>query len=64
MPRPTKAVRRHKIQAAVEWKKGNRKEAYELWKKYSDGIKEHREKKRNKNKAAEGVEAPAAAEAS
>jgi hypothetical protein len=57
MPRPTKAIRRHKLQAADEWKKGNRKEAYVLWKKYSDGLKDHLAKKKNKNKTAEGSEA-------
>ena len=57
MPRPTKAIRRHKLQAADEWKKGNRKEAYALWKKYSDGLKEHRAKKKTKAKPAEAGEA-------
>ena len=59
MPRPTKAFRRHKISAAEEWKKGNRKEAYELWAKAAVGLKEHREKKRNK-KAKAAAEAAAA----
>jgi len=61
MPRPTKAFRRQKISAAAEWKKGNRKEAYQLWEKAAKGIKEHLAKKRNKKAAAEGGgEAPAA----
>jgi hypothetical protein len=63
MPRPTKAFRRQKVSAAEEWKKGNRKEAYALWQKAAQGLKDHRAKKLNKNKpaAAEGGEAPPAA---
>ena len=63
MPRPTKAFRRQKVSAADEWKKGNRKEAYELWAKAANSLKEHREKKRNKKAkaaAAAAGEAPAA----
>ncbi len=59
MPRPTKVFRRQKVNAAIEWKRGNRKEAYELWEKAAQSLKEHREKKRNKNKAKpSGGEAP------
>ena len=47
------------MSAAEEWKKGNRKEAYELWAKAAVGLKEHREKKRNK-KAKAAAEAAAA----
>ena len=50
MPRPTKTFRRMKINAAAAWKRGDRKEAYELWEKAAAGLKEHREKKHNKNK--------------
>mgnify|MGYP007073270231 CR=1 FL=1 len=60
MPRPTKAFRRQRIAAASEWKKGNRKEAYELWEKAAKQLKEHTEKKRNKKakaKAAADAEA-------
>jgi len=53
MPRPTKALRRMKINAAIAYKRGDRKEAYDLWEKAAAGLKEHREKKRNKNKPAE-----------
>lgn len=61
MPRPTKAFRRLKINAAAAFKRGNKKEAYTLWEKAAAGMKEHREKKRNKKqKAAE--QAAAAAE--
>lgn len=51
MPRPTKAFRRMKVNAAAAYKRGDRKEAYELWQKASDGLKEHQAKKRNKKKA-------------
>lgn len=55
MPRPTKAFRRQKVNAAAEFKKGNRKEAYELWEKAAQSLKDHRAKKKNKNKPAEGA---------
>ncbi len=58
MPRPTKAFRRQKIEAAAAWKRGEKKEAYGLWAKAAAALKEHQEKKRNKKKAAvEGAEA-------
>ncbi len=60
MPRPTKAFKRHKINAAIAWKKGERKEAYELWAKAAKGMKEHLDKKRNKNKGSSEAPAPAA----
>ena len=53
MPRPNKAFRRQKINAAIAWKRGDKKEAYKLWEKAAKGTKEHREEKRHKNKAAE-----------
>ncbi len=60
MPRPNKALRRIKLNAAAAWKKGKKKEAYSLWEKAAAGLKEHREKKLNKNKAAkETVDSPA-----
>ena len=55
MPRPTKAFRRMKINAAIAYKRGEKKEAYKLWEKAAAGMKEHREKKRNKNKPAEAA---------
>jgi len=61
MPRPTKAFKRQKINAAAAWKKGERKEAYALWEKAAKGMHAHREKKRNKNKPT--AVAPAAPEA-
>ncbi|UCE59301.1 MAG: hypothetical protein JSU63_17890 [Phycisphaerales bacterium] len=53
MPRPTKAFRRMKVNAAIAYKRGDKKEAHTLWEKAAAGVKEHREKKRNKNKPAE-----------
>ena len=66
MPRPTKAFRRMKINATIAYKRGDREEAYKLWEKAAAGYRDHREKKRTKNKPPE-VEAataePAAATA-
>ena len=62
MPRPTKALHQKRIQAAAAWKRGERKEAYKLWEDAAAAQKEHRYKKRHKNKpapAAEGAEATA-----
>ena len=53
MPRPNKTFRRQKINAAIAYKRGERKEAYELWEKAAAGLKELREKKRNKSKTEE-----------
>lgn len=58
MPRPTKAFKRQRANAAAAWKKGERKEAYELWAKAAAGLKEHQSKKK-KNKQA-GEQTPAA----
>src|SRR3972149_6711230 len=52
MPRPTKAFKRQKINAAAAWKKGDRKEAYVLWAKATKGMQEHLAKKKNKKKPA------------
>jgi|GEM_PF-978303 len=62
MPRPTKAFRRQKINAAIEYKRGNKKEAYKLWEQASASTKEHGYKKRNKKKIAAEEAAAAAAE--
>lgn len=59
MPRPTKAFRRQKVTAAEHYKKGERTEAYALWAKAANSLKEHRAKKQNKNKPVAGAE-PAA----
>ncbi len=58
MPRPTKALRRIKVNAAIAWNRGEKKEAYGLWEKAAAGLKEHREKKRNKKKTAEESDQP------
>jgi len=63
MPRPTKAFRRLKLQAAAAWKRGERKEAYELWQKASTSLKEHRAKKRTRKQATEAAAAPTSGEA-
>lgn len=52
MPRPTKAFKRQRVNAAAAWKRGERKEAYDLWEKAAKGMKEHLAKKRNKKQAA------------
>jgi hypothetical protein len=52
MPRPTKAFKRQRVNAAAAWKRGERKEAYDLWEKAAKGMKEHRAKKVNKKKVA------------
>ena len=53
MPRPAKTTRRQIINAGIEYKKGNRKEAYEMWAKAAAERKQRREQKRNKKKAAD-----------
>ena len=53
MPRPTKAARRTKLNAAAAYKRGDRKEAYKLWEAASKALKEHTAKKHTKNKPAE-----------
>ena len=53
MPRPTKAFRRQRLNAAIAWKRGDRKEAYKLWEAAAASLKEKRAKKHNKNKAEE-----------
>lgn len=61
MPRPTKAFRRQKINAAAAWKRGEKKEAYKLWEEAAASLKAHRDKKRNKNKDKAAAAAAAAA---
>ncbi len=56
MPRPTKAFRRQKVNAALAWKRGDKKEAYKLWETAAASLKEHRAKKHNKNKPAESAD--------
>jgi len=61
MPRPTKAIRRHKINAAAAWKRGEKKEAYKLWEKAAKEYRERLESKRNKKKKKQEEEAAKAA---
>lgn len=61
MPRPTKVFRRQRVNAAIAWKRGEKKEAYKLWEEAAASLKEHRTKKRNKNKAARESESEEAA---
>lgn len=56
MPRPTKAFRRQKVNAALAWRRGEKKEAYKLWEAAAASLKEHQAKKHNKNKPAEGTD--------
>ncbi len=59
MPRPTKAFRRQKINAAIAYKRGDREEAYKLWKQASTQLREVREKKRTRHQAKPEGEAAA-----
>ena len=58
MPRPAKAIHRQVINASIEYKKGNRKEAYKMWDKAAAARKERLQAKRNKKKNAEPEVAP------
>ena len=51
MPRPTKTIRRQKINAGIEWKKGNRKEAAKLWADADKARKELQAKKKSTKRA-------------
>ena len=63
MPRPTKALHQKRLQAAVAWKRGEKKDAYKLWEDAAASLKEHRAKKHNKKKGeAEAAEAGASSE--
>jgi hypothetical protein len=59
MPRPSKAVRRQKINAGLEFKKGNKKEAYGLWKKAAATRLELQAKKKKNKQAPKKEEAAA-----
>ncbi|MFH0980975.1 MAG: hypothetical protein V2A79_05500 [Planctomycetota bacterium] len=59
MPRPSKAVRRQKVNAGLEYRKGNRKEAYALWAKAAEARKGLQTKKK-KNKLGQPAETPPA----
>ena len=62
MPRPTKAIRRQRLNAATAWKRGERKEATKLWEEAAHALKEHRNKKRNKHKADKDADSAEAAD--
>ena len=62
MPRPNKAFRRQKINAAIAWKRGDRKEAYKLWEKAAASTSAHLAAKHNKKKTDEVEESGEAAE--
>ena len=61
MPRPNKTMRRQKMNAAIAYKRGDRKEAYTLWQKASTSLKELRQNKRTRH-AAKPEEATSEAE--
>lgn len=48
MPRPTKAIRRQKTNAAIAWKKGDREEACKLWAEADKARKEIQAKKKGR----------------
>ncbi len=62
MPRPCKAIRRQLIDAGTEYKKGNRKAAYEAWAKAAAARKARYEAKHNKKQRAAAEEAAKAAQ--
>ena len=53
MPRPMKAFKRQRLNASIAWKKGEKKEAYELWAKAATSRAAHLAKKKGKNKVAD-----------
>ena len=59
MPRPTKAFRGQKVNAALAYKRGDRTEAYKLWEQAAKSLKEMRQQKRvrHQKKEEEPVEA-------
>ena len=61
MPRPTKTIRRQRLNAAAAWKRGEKKEAHKLWEEAAASLKEHHAKKQNKKQAAKAAEAGEAA---
>ena len=56
MPRPSKTVRRQKIDAGIEYNKGNRKEAYKMWAKAAETRRELQAKKKKHQQAQEPAE--------
>ena len=55
MPRPSKVIRRQKIDAASDWKKGNRTEAQKMWADADKARKElQAKKKKNQSQTTAG----------
>jgi hypothetical protein len=59
MPRPTKAYRRQKINAAIAYKRGDKEEAYKLWNQAATQLRDARQKKRTRHQAKPEGEAAA-----
>lgn len=57
MPRPSKATRRQIINAGLDYKRGNREDAYKAWEAAAKNRKERAEAKRNKKQKAETAKA-------
>ena len=62
MPRPSKTVRRQKVNAGIEYKKGNRKAAYTLWDKAAGTRVEQQAKKKKNQKGVKPAEEAAEAQ--
>ena len=62
MPRPSKQIRRQKVAAGVEWKKGNRGEAAKLWAEAAKARQEIQAKKKKNQKKGDGAGTSASAE--
>jgi hypothetical protein len=62
MPRPTKAFRRQKVNAAAAYKRGDRKEAYKLWEQAAKSLKEVRSAKKKRHQKQPEAEAGAEGE--
>jgi hypothetical protein len=59
MPRPSKAVRRQKVNAGIAFRKGDQEEAYKLWAKAAATRRELQAKKK-KNQQGKPAETPPA----
>ena len=59
MPRPTKAFRRQKVNAAIAYKRGDRTQAYKLWEQAAKNLREARQQKRVRHQKKEEEAVPA-----
>ncbi|MCP4593291.1 MAG: hypothetical protein GY842_21350 [bacterium] len=59
MPRPSKTVRRQCVNAGLEYKRGNRTEAYKIWAKAAASRLELQAKKKKNQQGKVAEEAPA-----